>query len=71
MTVEDLLKVIEDPAVITFLDQEGNELIIFEYGNNRSVFNAAFLWRKVTTLTAKDNNEFEAILEDVKNETEN
>ncbi|WP_190289005.1 DUF1125 domain-containing protein [Lactococcus kimchii] len=71
MTVQDLLKTIEDPAVITFVDKENNELIIFEHGNSTDIFNAGFLWRKIITLTAKRNNEFEAILEDVKNETEN
>ncbi|WP_205272532.1 DUF1125 domain-containing protein [Lactococcus taiwanensis] len=64
MTVESLLKTIQDPAVITFVDKENNELIVFEYGNSIGVFNVGFLWRKIATLTAKSNNEFEAILED-------
>lgn len=68
MTVKSLLKTIEDPAFITFVDGEGNELITFDYGNSLDIFNASFLWRKIVTLTAKDNNEFEAILEDTKND---
>ncbi|MRM59603.1 DUF1125 domain-containing protein [Lactococcus lactis subsp. cremoris] len=63
MTVESLLKVIEEGMTVILKTEKNRIIVQFECGNDIEAFSCGFLYRKI-----KNGRELIAVLEDTKND---
>lgn len=68
MTVESLLKVIEEGMTVILKNEKNRIIVQFECGNDIESFSCGFLYRKIKIIKIKNGSELIAILEDTKND---
>ena len=68
MTVESLLKVIEEGMTVILKTEKNRIIVQFECGNDIEDFSFSFLYRKIKIIKIKNGSELIAILEDPKND---
>ena len=66
MTVESLLKVIEEGMTVILKTEKNRIIVQFECGNDIEAFSFGFLYRKIKIIKIKNGSELIAILEDSK-----
>ncbi|MEI3647563.1 DUF1125 domain-containing protein [Lactococcus lactis subsp. lactis] len=69
MTVESLLKVIEEGMTVILKTEKNRVIVQFECGNDIEAFSSGFLYRKIKIIKIKNGSELIAVLEDTKNES--
>ena len=68
MTVESLLKVIEEGMTVILKTEKNRIIVQFECGNDIEAFSCGFLYRTIKIIKIKNGRELIAILEDTKND---